>query len=518
MTNKSSKGLAWALARISVMVAFVVGVLIALLQVAFDFRHERDMSLLAVERLVTAARDTAAKAAFRLDVELAENVVNGLQAYDFVTYVDIRDDNGEILASSGVRPDEEPLQADAGAIGLGSNLRSLQYNLTDERGERIFGILGVAVDLDIALAGFYERIVFVFAGGLVRNLLLALLFFGLAYFMVARPLVRLSNQLMEVDPEGGRQKSQILIDDDTRDDEISALAVSMNRLLQRYHDELDKRREIEGELRVQTLQLEAKATQLAIAKEMANQANLSKSSFLAKVSHELRTPLNAIIGFSELMDRETFGAISNEHYKEYVHDIYGSGLHLQALVSDVLDISRVEVGEMKVALEDVDIAEVCRTCADAVGQVAGKKKILMQNKTSLSGVYMRADATRLRQIVDNLLTNAIKFTSEGGEVTLYSRLEESGDLLISIEDNGVGMSHDTLEQIFDPFVQGRMDWALAQEGAGIGLALVKSLTELHDGQLDVQSQLGEGSVFAVRFPATRIIASGDQGIGEQVTV
>jgi signal transduction histidine kinase len=244
------------------------------------------------------------------------------------------------------------------------------------------------------------------------------------------------------------------------------------------------------------------------ALEAADAAIKAKSAFLAAMSHELRTPLNAVIGFSEMLSLETFGSVGDRN-KEYLNDINGSGRHLLALINDILDIARIEAGHAELHEEVVDLkAMVHQTVAMLMPQAHAEHIHLVESiDDDVQTLY--ADERRLKQVLINLLGNAVKFTMEGGEVAITARRVAEG-VAIAVSDTGIGIAEQDIPRVMSQF--GQVDSSLARQyqGTGLGLPLAKQLTELHGGALVIQSVLGAGTTVTVTLPAARIRASGSQ--------
>ncbi len=243
--------------------------------------------------------------------------------------------------------------------------------------------------------------------------------------------------------------------------------------------------------------------ELHAAKTSAEIANRSKSEFLANMSHELRTPLNAIIGFSDILRHEMFGGIENDRYREYIRDIHVSGIHLLDLINDILDLSKAEAGKIELLEERVDLGEAIESSIKMVRQRADDNNVTLSAHLPADLPKLLADERRLKQILLNLLTNAVKFTPSGGEVRLKVEIG-SDDLVLLIEDEGIGIAPQDLELVMQPFCQ--IDSALAreQEGTGLGLPLTKRLVELHGAEFALESTLGSGSRAVIRFPRERL--------------
>jgi signal transduction histidine kinase len=224
--------------------------------------------------------------------------------------------------------------------------------------------------------------------------------------------------------------------------------------------------------------------------------------FLAKVSHEVRTPLNSILGFAELMLRERFGPIGSARYKGYAEDIHQSGLYALSLLNDLLDISKIEAGKFELDFTAVNIAEVVESCVSSLQPLTKRSRIVLRTSIADDLPVVVADPRRLRQILLNLLTNAIKFTREGGQVIVSGTMVK-GELRLRVRDNGVGMSKSEIDYVMQPFHQ--LDTApRRQPGTGLGLPLTKALTDANRARLELSSEPGVGTSADVIFPAERL--------------
>ena len=223
------------------------------------------------------------------------------------------------------------------------------------------------------------------------------------------------------------------------------------------------------------------------------------------MSHELRTPLNAIIGFSEILKNELFGPLGKEEYKEYSGDIYESGTHLLRIINDILDVSKIEAGKRELHEDMIDVYAISEAAFKMVKPKADLEKISIENKVPVDFPKLRAEELAVKQILINLLNNAVKFTDEKGKVTAHASIDENGDAVLSISDNGIGMKADDIDKALSPFGQLDADLDRKESGTGLGLTLVKQLTELHGGEVDIQSEPGEGTTVFIRFPAARVI-------------
>jgi PAS domain S-box-containing protein len=240
--------------------------------------------------------------------------------------------------------------------------------------------------------------------------------------------------------------------------------------------------------------------ELKLSKERVEFANRSMTEFLANMSHELRTPLNSIIGFSDVMRTETFGPIAQPQYREYVGNIHASGTHLLALISEILDVSKIEAGELALDVGPVDVPQLAVFCLDMVRERAERAELQVTSEIDPVLQTIQADELRVKQILLNLLSNAIKFTPGGGAVVLRIEPEQGNLIRFTVSDSGIGIPEDELARVVQPFVQGSTNPSHRQMGSGLGLSLARSLSELHGGTLEIASVLGEGTKVTVRLP------------------
>jgi two-component system, cell cycle sensor histidine kinase PleC len=278
-----------------------------------------------------------------------------------------------------------------------------------------------------------------------------------------------------------KEHEQKLIDNDLR---LRATVIDLKRS--------------QTELERQALELADLAEKYSQEKTRAEEANQTKSKFLANMSHELRTPLNAIIGFSEIMESGMFGTLGSEKYQEYCHDILTSGHYLLEVINDILDMSKIEAGRMKLDLEPLDLS---KTLAESLRVVSGRAedKNLVVDAEIEGTISVVADRRAIKQIIVNLLSNAVKFTPDGGKVVVRTRLL-SDSIVLMIADTGIGIAPQSLARLGRPFEQVESQLTKTYHGSGLGLAIARSLTNLHGGSMRLRSKLGTGTIVCVSLP------------------
>jgi two-component system, cell cycle sensor histidine kinase PleC len=244
------------------------------------------------------------------------------------------------------------------------------------------------------------------------------------------------------------------------------------------------------------------AEKYAEEKTRAEEANQAKSKFLANMSHELRTPLNAIIGFSEIMESGMFGPLGSDKYREYCGDIHQSGQYLLDVINDILDMSKIEAGRIRLDAEPIELEPFLNDAMRVVSGRANDKRLKLTARIG-RGIRLSADHRLLKQIMLNLLSNAVKFTPEGGRVTIRARKTSGGWVSISIADTGIGIPEEALARLGRPFEQVESQLTKSHQGSGLGLAIAKSLTELHHGSMRIHSTPGRGTMVLLRLPMNR---------------
>ena len=281
-----------------------------------------------------------------------------------------------------------------------------------------------------------------------------------------------------------------------------------NSLLDRYGQQLGyimERHRVEAALLVAKQNAEDSTETARRALVVAQASDRAKSEFLANMSHELRTPLNAILGFSEIMKDEMLGPLGTAQYREYIQDIHESGAYLLDVINDILDISKVETGNLEISEGDVDLDDVVKKSIRLVQERARDAGVALkiEHKGELPGLF--GDERLLKQCLVNLLSNAVKFTPEGGKIAVHIRQPKRGGLCLAVSDTGIGISEEDFDRVLSPFGQVESAYSGTYEGTGLGLPITKALIELHGGSLTLESEIGAGTTVSLNFPKERIL-------------
>lgn len=419
------------------------------------------------------------------EVQITLTLAVALADSDFIAAA-VHDTNGVELASFGAPLDATDL-----------DYRIVQpINHATRSGFKTVGRLTTVTSDERLWTGFYRRATVMF-GLLV--LVSAVIILGVHVVLrasVVRPIRELISAIERV--ERGSARQEVIW---PSDDEVGKVIQAYNRLEQNrelYETELSEtRRSLENRVQARTLELQ-------VAHDQANAANQAKSRFLANVSHELRTPLNAILGFADLISSEQFGPINDKRYLEYSVFIGRSGQHLLTLINDILDLSKVEAGQLEIHEELVDLAGVTEDAVRMVRQRAEAERISLNIVDMAAAPVVRADRRMMLQIYVNLVSNAVKFTPKDGRVEVGWKMVEGGVGLV-VADTGIGIPPEDIPMLMEPFTQRDGELARGYEGTGLGLPLTKHLTELHGGRLEIEATDGGGTIVTVVLPTSRIV-------------
>ncbi len=247
------------------------------------------------------------------------------------------------------------------------------------------------------------------------------------------------------------------------------------------------------------------AQEILEAKRAADAQNQAKTLFLSSMSHELRTPLNAVIGYSDFLETEAFGPLGHKKYKQYASAIKASGDHLYALIDDILDVSRLEMGGLELDDLVIYMDEQLESCREIIESQLQKADVALAIGIAIDKPTLKGDPVRFRQVVLNLLSNALKFTPEKGRISVSVFLSDDNRIIMRVADTGIGIAPENLAKVMEPFQQVRENPHLAHMGSGLGLPLSKGLVELHGGTFDLESTVGEGTTVTITFPPERTL-------------
>lgn len=386
-------------------------------------------------------------------------------------------------------------------------------------GQDLVGRVELAASPLVLAARLQWRIALIVAAAVLKTGLLWLIFDRLGRSILARPLTRLTRAVRDA---GQGRLEEVEFDAATTaaadGTEIEALQRAYNRMVLALRQGraalADLNRDLEGlvaertraledrtvELSAAVARLEEARRQTAAALEVAQRAGRAKSEFLALVSHELRTPLNSILGFSELVRDQIGNGRNPERLVEYAEAIHSSGSHLLALINDILDLSKIEAGQMDLHLEWIDPAATARTVTGLMREQATRKGLTLECRLDPAVGPLRADPRRFRQMLMNLLSNAVKFTDVPGSVAVEGRVTPDGGLALAVVDTGIGMRSQDVERAMEPFGQIDSPATRAQQGTGLGLPLVARMAQLHGGRLAIDSSPGAGTTATIWFP------------------
>ncbi|MGK5034965.1 ATP-binding protein [Janthinobacterium sp. LB3P118] len=449
------------------------------------------------------------------DERLALENLNLMRIRPRVTAGALYKADGSLFASYRAHERVGELPAKVGKEGVNIQGSSLElFKPIVDNGE----LLGtVYLRADYELAGRTVDYLAIALGVTVLALLVALLLLRRLDFVITQPILDIADVAREVIETGDYSRRARKLSDD----EVAQLVDSFNKMLaeielrtqalERSNGELAREgeqrtqaqqevmrlnQELEVRVHERTMQLEMTNGELAMAMEEARSANYAKSAFLSSMSHELRTPLNAILGFAQILSSDRLPS-TLEQKKEFAGHILKSGRHLLTLINEILDLAKVESGTVSLSLEPVGLDAILQECRDMIAPLASQRGIGMAFPDACP-LNVLADRTRLKQILLNLLSNALKYNREQGQVAIDCAPQAGGRVRVSVRDTGVGLDAEQLALLFQPFNRLGQEGG-TEEGSGIGLVVTKRLVELMDGSIGVTSAPGEGSTFWIEL-------------------
>ncbi|WP_158044388.1 sensor histidine kinase [Skermanella pratensis] len=473
-------------ARNTVIVAVLLGIFASALDLVDDARREREVQRRTLEEVTQIIAEAAAKAAYDLDSSLASDVLKGLLSYQPIFQARIQDEFGARLA---VR--ERPLMEtrlrlfSEWLFGRSLDITVPLYYEPVNRPRLEIGKLYVAVDSHIVATAFLERARSTLISGLFRNLVLGLLLTAMFHFMVTKPILAISKDFTRIDAQSpGSHLVEVPPGHDA--DELGLLVGRTNQFLKAFDASLRERARYADELRGALIR--------------AEEGSRAKSQFLSTMSHELRTPLNAIIGFSELIRDDPASVAKGAALGDYAREIHGSGNQLLQIINDLLDLTEIDAGRHAINPETLDVRHMLEACARHVSATARERNLSLTVGIDAGCPALRADPRAARQILLNVLSNALKFTPEGGRVTV--KAAALGDrVVLTVADSGIGIDPANLPRVCEPFWQAEPVLSRRYGGTGLGMPLVQALVDLHDGALRIVSGVGEGTTVTIELPA-----------------
>lgn len=505
-----TRRLSYKQARLTVLVAFILGTLLSLLQVGLDYINEDASIDNEIRALLEVSRTPATRIVYNIDAELARELALGLLNSPAIVQAEILDNSNASLASVERAPQQSSFRFLSDFLFGSQRSFSLPLFIKYDAHE-VLGQLNLEVDTYAFGSHFLSRALITLCTGFVRSLLLSLILLVLFYFMLTQPLVSVVHAISEHDSKVPT-KRKLSCPSGHEQDEIGVLVAVTNAQLSNIANEVDRRREAEerltqylGELEniIETRTTELKATnarlsasnqQLESSRSSAEHMAQARATFLASMSHEIRTPLNGLLGMLDLALNAPLAA----EQRQQLTIASESGSILLGLLNDILDLSKVEAGQLQLEAIPFDLASLAEETANLLSQNAAEHvELTCLIDPHLAGTVV-GDPTRIRQIISNLLSNALKFTHVG-RVDLRIKQTPSGVQII-VRDTGIGIALAAQSRIFQAFTQAGPDITRQYGGTGLGLALTSTLCEAMHGKLSLVSHEGVGSQFCVDLP------------------
>lgn len=511
MSSPFRKRLSYRLTRNTVLLAMVLGLALNLIQVTQEFFHAREAMDKDIQALLEISHSPASQIAYNIDARLAEELLAGLLKHPAIIDARIVDPENRTLAAASREgsPSAYRWLSDL----LFGPIRFYSRNLKVPQLEDIdLGELAVTIDTYYYGTNFLDRAGYTLASGFIKSLALSVMLLFVFYFVLTKPMLRVIEGLKEVSPKAP-EKARLPVPASHEEDEIGLMVAIINRHLDTIDASLDKLRLAEGEMKNYSIKLEQEVEDrtreisdknlalqrgnraLIRAKEDAVRRARSRASFLASMSHEIRTPLNGVLGMLAL----TLEGDLEPAQRNRLEIALSAGRSLLSLLNDILDISKVEAGKLELETIPFDLGTLIEESATLHAQQAHRESIeVVVDLDPALPPSVIGDPTRTRQILNNLLGNAIKFT-DIGEVRIQARYQE-GHVRLDVVDTGIGMSPHSLDRIFSPFSQAEVGTARRYGGTGLGLALCRQLVERMHGQISVESEENRGTHFSVTLP------------------
>jgi signal transduction histidine kinase len=471
------------------------------------------------EQTVDTIEDALAQAVWHFDRAATMEILRGALTFGYIERIRVINPDGTVYAQAAV--DGAPSRHWLGEYlfaDVASNDRPLRLQVQGRRGADTKTIGRVQVRLDLGYVGrnFQAYILRTVAEQAVVVLILAVLVTLFARRALTRPLNQLAGQVSNLRP-GDANQGYLELPRLHQHNEIGKVVASFNDLLDRVHDAQRLREEvIRKEYSRQFLsqvkerleqEIAERTQELQEEKRHAELASRSKSIFLANMSHELRTPLNGVIGYAEMIKEEVMGPVQPPIYRNYVDNIHSSGKHMLTLVEEVLSLSETEFGTIQLDERTQDVHEAVQSAAETLQPLAQNRGVSLIVAAPAESISLTADPSKLRQMLLNLMSNAIKYTESDGSVTVTQTREADGAVRLTVADTGRGIDSAQIEEVLEPFNRGSNPMLNQGGGLGLGLPLTKRIMEAHGGTLELVSERGWGTSAILRFPAARAQAA-----------
>ena len=501
-------------ASLTVLAAFILGTLLSLVQIGVDYASEDASINREITSLMDITQAPAARIAYNIDAELAQELVAGLMRSPAVIGARIVDTNGEPLADIHQQPSQSSYRIFSDFL-FGKS-RHFESKLSiDHAPDEDLGKLQLDVDTYAFGSNFLNRALLTLINGFARSLLLSAILLVLFYFMLTKPLNQVITAFSERDLRTP-DRTRLPCPPGHERDEIGVLVEVANRQFANITSQIEQRRnaedrltdylgELEGIVSARTVELKAANSRLSRSNDELEQARRdalamaqARSLFLANMSHEIRTPLNGLLG---MLGLSLEGTLSSEQ-RQQLSIAHDSGKVLMDLLNDILDLSKFEAGQLELESIAFDLGTLVESTANLLSQNAAPGVELTCLIDPQLPAQVQGDPTRVRQVVSNLLSNALKFTREGRVDVRAGMLD--GKVHISVRDTGIGIAEEAQARIFLPFTQAGADIARQFGGTGLGLTLTRRLCEAMQGQLQLASNVGTGSCFTAELPLTAI--------------
>ncbi len=502
---KISKRIAFKLSRNVVLVSLLIGLLISVFLAYRDIHSTQRSFNQTVKQVIQTVNQPAARAAYNLNADLAGEVADGLMEYKSIISVTIHDDLHNTLASKSQDLKSSPYRWLAEDAFGGLQSYEIELRTVDDA-EVKAGYLQIIADPIVAVSDFIDRTISEFIFNILRSLIVAAILSLIFYRLLVQPLQNISHDLAYADPDNP-EGTRLSVPKSNIGDELSILADSGNRLLNSISKRVKERDTAESELinaaEMLEQRIKERTAELAKQYEAAQAANKSKQEFLATMSHEIRTPMTAVMGLSDMLLDDDLKLET----REKVEKIKGATQSLLVIINDILDLSKIDAGQLKLEHTDFNFRSEIKKTIEIIERLAEDKSLELVVKISDEiPVSVNGDPTRIRQILINLLGNAVKFTAKGTvSLEVEKQMISTADvndlwLIFRVSDTGIGIAPNIIEELFSPFTQADTSISRRYEGTGLGLAISKRLTEHMGGTININSTEGKGSTFEVHLP------------------